>query len=239
MMRLLAAAACTGAALWWLLRGPWQVQARRELDAVGFGPSSVHVSAWGLAGCLGVCAGIIAFSRGGADIALLVSVPLTMWTGALLPRVLETWVVSSYRVRRDQAALEALRRMRLLVAGGVALRVAAQRAAQDQTDPAFGPIAAEVDEAVRELKNPLTAIGSHLSSGPASTLLGAAESSQEGGSEAGRHLDHLLGRAVAALEGERRVKVDRLGRSAANTATITTMLAMMPLMLSLLTALSF
>lgn len=236
MMRLVAAMAGFGAAVWWLTQGPWKPQARRELDAVGFGPAAVQMTAWFIAGAVSLAVAMAVDQRAGRDAAVLVAATLLPWAGVALPRTVELSAVSAYRVRRDRAALAALRRMRLLVAGGLPLEAAAQRAAQDEPDPAFGPISADVHEAVTELGSPLTAIGKHLSAGPASTLLAAAESAEEGGSESGGHLDALLGRAVGALEGERRIVIEALGRWAMTAATMTTVLATGLLMVALMTS---
>ena len=237
-MRLVAAAAGFGAAVWWLTRGPWKPQARRELDAVGFGPAAVHATAWFMAASVSLAAALAVHQRVGRDAAVLAAATILPWAGAVLPRAVELSAVSSFRVRRDRAALAVLRRMRLLVAGGVPLAAAAQQAAQDEPDPAFGPISADVHLAVEAMASPLTAIGTHLSAGPASTLLAAAESAEAGGSESGANLDALLGRAATALEGERRIVIETLGRWAMTVATITTVLATGLLMVALMTSFS-
>lgn len=237
MMRLVAAMSGFGAAVWWLTQGPWKPQARRELDAVGFRPAAVQMTAWFMAAAMSLAVAMVVDQRVGRDAAVLAAATMLPWAGVWLPRAVELSAVSAYRVRRDRAALAALRRMRLLVAGGVPLEAAAQQAAQDEPDPAFGPIAADVHDAVDSMASPLTAIGKHLSSGPASTLLAAAESAEEGGSESGANLDALLGRAVGALEGERRIVIETLGGWAMTAATMTTVLATGLLMAALMTSL--
>ncbi len=226
------------AAVRWLRSGPYQVERRRELEAVRLSPFGLQLISAMFAGLAAGVFGVMGWALGSRDLAVGGAALSLLWLPQLLPRRLEASFASVYRARRDRCSLFFLRRLRLLVSGGVGLRQASQLAAQEETDPAFGPVAASVHEAIAQMADPLQAIAKHLAGGPAEVLLGTAISADQSGGQAGGHLDDLLRRTASALEGERRIGIEKMGGFAKTVSTMTTLLVTAPMMMSVLSTLN-
>ena len=237
MTRLAFAAAATVAALMWLWKGPWRIRNPRELGALGYGNARLQTISAALSLIAAVAAAAVAAVLSDNGTALLVGITAAAFLVQLVPRFLEAVMLASFRKGRDRAALFFLRRLRLLLAGGTPLNDAAREAAQAETDPAFGPVRAAVHAAANTRTEPLLAIARALAGSPVDTILGTATSAERAGSAAGTDLDDLMDRAVATLEDQRRLSIERLERSINTFGALVSMLPILPLLLSMISVL--
>lgn len=238
MIRLIATIAVALAGVRWMRRGPYRLRSSRELAAVGYNYSKLMAlsAVFGVA-LSGVAAGF-AWAVASRDSAVLVGVATVVWLVQVTPSVFEAMLLASYRKRRNVAALFFLRRLRLQLASGKSLTAAAQLAAQRETDPAFEPVRAAVHAALASRGDALETIARALAGSPVEVMLGTATVAERTGTAAGRDLDELIDRAVAALESERRVGIDKLGRQVNTYGTVASLLPIAPITLSLVTTIT-
>ena len=234
MTRLLFAAAVAAAAVMWLWNGPWRIRNARELFAIGYDNVRLQWVSAALTAALAGCAAAVVLALSGTGAALMTATAAAAFGVQLLPRTLEAGLLASFRTRRDRTALFFLRRLRLEVAGGTPLNDAARAAAQAETDPAFEPVRSAVHTAAITRTEPLLAIARSLAGSPVDTILATAASAERAGSAAGRDLDDLIDRAVSALEDERRLGIEKLGRATNTAGTFAMMLPMAPLLASMI-----
>ena len=185
-----------------------------------------------LVSALAIVGTVVAGLHSGALSALAVGV----WIPVLAPRLLRRIVLSGFRVRRDAALLEWLRRIRLYVAAGRPINDAAVEAAERVEAPAFAPAATSIGLALASGRDPLTAASAHFAGSSAETLIGTLAASERGGAAAAGLIDRLIGQAVEALEDERRLRIEALGRSIAGTGTLVAMTASAVLVFALLSS---
>ena len=234
MSRYVFAGALSTVAIYWLWHGPWRIRNARELLAVGYDNTKLQTASATVAAVLAVCTGTVVNVTSDPHTALMTAITVAAVLIQVLPRLLEAVFLASFRKRRDRSALFFLRRLRLQVAGGTALNDAARAAAQAETDPAFEPVRSAVHAAANTRTEPLLAIARSLAGSPVDTILGTAASAERSGSATGADLDDLIDRAVEALEDERRLGIDKLGRAINTYGTFAMMLPMVPLLLSMM-----
>jgi len=205
-----------------------------ELAAAGWPPRRLRaasVVATVLAAGVIVAAGtLLAGYRSGALAALAVSV----WVPVGASPLLRGMVLSGYRARRDAALLEWLRRIRLYTAAGRPINDAAVEAAERVEAPAFAPAATSINLALASGADPLGAASAHFAGSRAETLIGTLAAAEQGGAAATGLIDRLIAQAVSALEDDRRVRIEALGRSVSGTGTLAAITASAVVVVALL-----
>ncbi|MCY4068762.1 MAG: hypothetical protein OXE79_06635 [Acidimicrobiaceae bacterium] len=165
---------------------------------------------------------------------VLAALTVGFWAPAVMPLLLSTLVISGYRVRRDAALLEWLRRIRLYTAAGRPINDAAVEAAELVEAPAFAPAASSINLALASGSDPLSAVSQHFAGSEAETLIGTLAAAERGGAAAAGLVDRLVSGAVKALEDARRVRIEALGRAVAGTCTVASIVAGAVVVLALL-----
>lgn len=205
-----------------------------ELAAAGWTPDTLRRATVALTAAVGlsVAAAVAAFTslRGGAFAAVAVC----LWVPVYGPPVLRAAVLAPYRVRRDAALLDWLRRIRLYVAAGRPINDAAVEAAEKVTENAFAPAATSINLALASGRDPLTAAAPHFSGSTAETLVATLAEAERGGAAASELIDKLVTQAVNALEDGRRVRIENVGRSIATAATLIVVIASVVVVVALL-----
>ena len=205
-----------------------------ELAAAGWPPAKLRaasVVATALITAVAVTAGtLVAGFRTGA----LTAVAVSMWVPVATAPLLRGIVLSGYRARRDAALLEWLRRIRLFTAAGRPINDAAVEAAERVEAPAFAPAATSINLALASGHDPLSAASAYFAGSPAETLVGTLAAAERGGAAATSLIDRLIAQAVQALEDQRRVRIEALGRSVAGTGTLIAVTASVVVVMALL-----
>ena len=205
-----------------------------ELAAAGWPPARLRVAsvvATALITAVAVAAGtLVAGFRTGA----LAAVAVSMWVPVATAPLLRGIVLSGYRARRDAALLEWLRRIRLFTAAGRPINDAAVEAAERVEAPAFAPAATSINLALASGQDPLSAASAYFAGSPAETLVGTLAAAERGGAAATSLIDRLIAQAVQALEDQRRVRIEALGRSVAGTGTLIAVTASVVVVMALL-----
>ena len=239
MTRLVLGLVATAAALRWWHKGPYRIRNPRELNAINYTTRSLAtITIAYTVGATMSAAAIGYLFLESTTAATLAGFTALVWTPQLSPPLIEAGALANYRRRRNRAALFFLRKLRLGIASGDNVRTAAQVAAQQMTDRTFSDVAAAVDRAVRSGRSPLEAIARQLAGSGVETLLAATAAAERSGAGASGRLDNLIVRALSALEDERRITIDKLGRRTSTVSTATTMLATLPLILSIVATLN-
>ena len=233
-MTWLMAAAGAGAAIRLVLCGAPRAANTVELAAAGWPPARLRtasVAATSLVAVVIVVAGtILAGFRTAAPAAVAVS----PWVPVVAAPLLRAMVLSGFRARRDAALLEWLRRIRLYVAAGRPINDAAVEAAERVEAPAFAPVATSINLALASGRDPLGAASVHFAGSSAETLVGTLAAAERGGAAATGLIDRLIAQAVQALEDQRRVRIEALGRSVAGTGTLVAVTASAVVVIALL-----
>ena len=128
-----------------------------ELAAAGWAPATLRRATIALTVGLGVAAAAAASTFTSAGGGFLAAVAVCMWVPVFGLPLLRAAVLSPYRVRRDAALLDWLRRTRLYVAAGRPINDAAVEAAERVEADAFAPAAASINLALASGNDPLTA----------------------------------------------------------------------------------
>ena len=191
-----------------------------ELAAAGWPPNRLRVAsavATAVVAAVVLAAGTLS---AGYRTGALAAVAVSVWVPAGTPPLLRGLVLSGYRARRDAALLEWLRRIRLYVAAGRPINDAAVEAAERVEAPAFAPAATSINLALASGIDPLSAASAHFAGSAAETLVGTLAAAERGGAAATSLIDRLIAQAVRALEDDRRVRIEALGRAVAGTGTL-------------------
>lgn len=216
----LTAMSGAGAALRLVLTGPPRTANTVELAAAGWPPARLRAASVAatplIAGVIVAAGSLLSGFRTGAMAAVAVSLWVPVAVAPLLRRV----VLAGFRARRDAALLEWLRRIRLFVAAGRPINDAAVEAAERVEAPAFAPVATSINLALVSGRDPLGAASAHFAGSAAETLVGTLAAAERGGAAATGLIDRLISQAVQALEDQRRVRIEALGRSVAGTGTL-------------------
>ena len=205
-----------------------------ELAAAGWPPARLRtasvVATPLITGVIMVAGSLLAGFRNGA----LVAVAVSLWVPVATAPLLRGIVLSGYRARRDAALLEWLRRIRLFTAAGRPINDAAVEAAERVEAPAFAPAATSINLALAAGHDPLSAAEAHFAGSPAETVVGTLAAAERGGAAATGLIDRLIAQAVQALEDNRRVRIEALGRSVAGTGTLVAVTASAVVVVALL-----
>lgn len=234
----LAAASGAAAALRLVLAAAPQRANTVELAAAGWPPHRLRaasVVATPLAAAVVLAAGsLLSGFRAGAVAAVAVS----WWVPVAVAPLLRRVVLSGFRARRDAALLEWLRRIRLFVAAGRPINDAAVEAAERVEAPAFAPVATSINLALASGRDPLGAASAHFAGSAAETLVGTLAAAERGGAAATGLIDRLIAQAVQALEDQRRVHIEALGRAVAGTGTLVAVTASAVVVIALLASIN-
>ncbi len=230
----LAALSGAGAAVRLVLCDPPKRANTVELAAAGWPPHRLRtasVVATPVVAAVVLAAGtLLADYRAGA----LAAAALSVWVPAAASPLLRRVVLSGFRARRDAALLEWLRRIRLFVAAGRPINDAAVEAAERVETPAFAPVATSINLALASGRDPLGAASAHFAGSAAETLVGTLAAAERGGAAATGLIDRLIAQAVQALEDQRRVRIEALGRSVVGTGTLVAVTASAVVVIALL-----
>ena len=196
-----------------------------ELAAAGWPPHTLRIAGWILAAAATAAtfAGIatVADARNGA----LAAAAVALWAPVGAPPLLRQLVLSGFRTRRDAALLEWLRRIRLYAAAGRPINDAALEASERVASRAFAPAQTSINLALAAGRDPLSAVASHFAGTAAETLVATLAEAERSGAAAADLIDRLVAQAVAALEDQRRIRYEALGRAVGTTATIASLVA--------------
>ena len=205
-----------------------------ELAAAGWPPHRLRaaslVATVAVAVVVSVAGTLLAGFGTGAPAALAVS----LWVPVAASPLLRGMVLSGYRARRDAALLEWLRRIRLYAAAGRPINDAAVEAAERVEAPAFAPAATSINLALASGVDPLGAASAHFAGSAAETLVGTLAAAERGGAAASGLIDRLISQAVRALEDDRRIRIEALGRAVSGTCTLAAITASAVVVLALL-----
>ena len=230
----LIALAGTSTAVRLLIAAPPAPANTVELAAAGWPPAKLRAACTAVASvAVGTILGAGTFVAS-VGTGILVAAVAAPWTLGIVSPLLRAVVLSGYRARRDAALLEWLRRIRLYVAAGRPINDAAVEAAERVEEPAFAPAATSISLALASGHDPLTAASEHFAGSPAETLVGTLAAAERGGAAAASLIDRLIAQAVQALEDERRVRIEALGRAVAGTGTLAALTASAVVVIALL-----
>ena len=222
------------AALRLALTGAPQPTGTVELAAVGWPPARLRAAAAAVAvagtGLVLIAVAGVAGVRAGA----LAGVAVALWAPVSAASLLRGIVLAGFRSQRDGALLEWLRRTRLYCAAGRPINDAAVAAAERVKAPAFAPAATTINLALAAGRDPLTAAVGHFAGSTAETLVATLAAADRGGAGATDLIDRLIAQAVKALEDDRRVRIEALGRAVTGTATLAAVTASAVVVLALL-----
>ena len=230
----LTAMSGVGAALRLVLTGPPRMANTVELAAAGWPPARLRAASMTatplIAGLIVATGSLLAGFRTGA----MATVAVSLWVPVAVAPLLRRAVLSGFRARRDAALLEWLRRIRLFVAAGRPINDAAVEAAERVEAPAFAPVATSINMALASGRDPLGAASAHFAGSAAETLVGTLAAAERGGAAATGLIDRLIAQAVQALEDQRRVRIEALGRSVAGAGTLVAVTASAVVVIALL-----
>ncbi len=233
-MTWLLALSGAGAALRLVITDPPAMTGTVELASAGWPPARLRAASLAaaplIAGLVLAGGSLLAGFQTGALAAGAVS----WWVPAAAAPLLRGVVLSGFRARRDAALLEWLRRIRLYVAAGRPISDAAVEAAERVEAPAFAPAATSINLALASGRDPLGAALAHFAGSAAETLVGTLAAAERGGAAATGLIDRLISQAVTALEDQRRIRIEALGRSVAGTGTLVAVTASAVVVIALL-----
>ena len=234
----LTVACGTAAALRLALTGAPQSTGTVELAAVGWPPARLRaataVAAVVVAGLILIAGAAMASVRAG----VLAAAAAALWAPVATAPLLRGLVLAGFRSQRDAALLEWLRRTRLYCAAGRPINDAAVAAAERVKSPAFAPAASTINLALAAGRDPLAAAVGHFAGSTAETLVATLAAADRGGAGATDLIDRLISQAVKALEDDRRVRIEALGRAVTGTATLAAVTTSAVVVLALLASTS-
>ncbi|MCY3642177.1 MAG: hypothetical protein OXG41_01240 [Acidimicrobiaceae bacterium] len=205
-----------------------------ELSAAGWSPAALRRITAALTVVLGVAVGAAVAAFTTANSGGFAAVAVSVWVPVFGPVLVRGAVLSPFRVRRDAALLDWLRRIRLYVAAGRPINNAAVEAAERVVSSAFAPAAASINLALSAGSDPLTAAAPHFAGSSAETLVATLAEAEKGGAAAADLIDRLVTQAVNALEDGRRVRIEDVGRSIPTAATLISVVASVVVIVALL-----
>ena len=224
----------TAAALRLVLTGAPQPTATVELTAVGWPPTRLRVATASVAVAVTGLVFVSGAAMAGVQAGALAAVAAALWAPVATAALLRGLVLAGFRSQRDGALLEWLRRTRLYCAAGRPINDAAVAAAERVKTPAFAPAATTINLALAAGRDPLTAAVGHFAGSTAETLVATLAAADRGGAGATDLIDRLIAQAVKALEDDRRVRIEALGRAVTGTATLSAVTASAVVVLALL-----
>ena len=205
-----------------------------ELAAVGWPPARLRAMTVAATAAVSGLVLIAGTALAGVRAGTLAAVAAALWAPVTAAPLLRGLVLAGYRSQRDAALLEWLRRTRLYCAAGRPINDAAVAAAERVEAPAFAPAATTINLALAAGRDPLTAAAAHFAGSSAETLVATLAAADRGGAAATDLIDRLIAQAVKALEDDRRVRIEALGRAVTGTATLSAVTASAVIVLALL-----
>ena len=224
----------TAAALRLVLTGARQQTGTVELTTVGWPPTRLRVATAAAAVAVTGLVFVAGAAMAGVQAGALAAVAVALWAPVATAALLRGLVLAGFRSQRDGALLEWLRRTRLYCAAGRPINDAAVAAAERVKTPAFAPAATTINLALAAGRDPLTAASGHFAGSTAETLVATLAAADRGGAGATDLIDRLIAQAVKALEDDRRVRIEALGRAVTGTATLSAVTASAVVVLALL-----
>lgn len=209
-----------------------------ELAAVGWPPARLRAAT--AAATVAVCGLVLIAGAATASVraGTLAAAAAGLWAPVATAPLLRGLVLAGFRSQRDGALLEWLRRTRLYCAAGRPINDAAVAAAERVRTPAFAPAATTINLALAAGHDPLAAAVGHFAGSTAETLVATLAAADRGGAGATGLIDRLISQAVKALEDDRRVRIEALGRAVTGTATLVAVTASAVVVLALLASTS-
>ena len=233
-MMWLAVASGTAAALRLVLTAAPEPSNTVELAAAGWPPAKLRAARFTLSAAAVALVFAAGTAAADARAGALAAVAAGLWAPVVATPLLRKVVLVGYRARRDAALLGWLRRIRLYCAAGRPLNDAALEAAEGVRAPEFAPAATSINLALASGRDPLTAASAHFAGSAAETLVATLAAAEQTGAAAADVIDRLVAQSVQALEDQRRVRIDQLGRAVASAATLTAVTASAVVVLALL-----
>lgn len=207
-----------------------------ELAAAGWPPRTLRIAGATATAALAGAALAVTAALIDARSAVLAAVAVALWAPVAARPLLRHVVLAGFRARRDEALLEWLRRIRLYCAAGRPINDAALEAAERVDNPAFAPAATSINLALASGQDPLGAAAAHFVGSAAETLVATLAEAERGGAAATDLIDRLIAQAVLALEDQRRIRIEQLGRAVGNTATLAAVVASAVVVLALVSS---
>ena len=220
-----AVASLTGAAVLLILRDPRPDPHAEELTALGWTPFAIRIVS-GAASLL-LAAGITTagWLMADARVGLAVGTGAGVWLPRLMPVMLRSAALAGYRTGRDRALLVWLQRVRLYSAVGTPLAAAAVEAAEQVPDRAFASVAAGIDAALEDGRDPIAAAARKVAGSSAETLLATITTVERSGAGSADLIDRIVDRAIATLTSVRRENIERQSRSLVTATTLIALLS--------------
>lgn len=220
-----AVASATAAAVLLILRDPRPDPHAEELTALGWSPFTIRIIS-GTAGLLLTAAIlIVGWATAGWRTGAAVGLGVGAWLPRLLPLLLRSAALASYRTGRDRALLTWLQRVRLYSAVGTPLAAAAVEAAEQVPDRAFASVAAGIDAALEEGRDPIAAAARQVAGSSAETLLATITTVERSGAGSAELIDRIVDRAIGSLTAVRRENIERQSRSLITATTLIALLS--------------
>ena len=220
-----AAASATAAAVLLILRDPRPDPHAEELTALGWSPFTIRIIS-GTAGLLLTAAIlIVGWATAGWRTGAAAGLGVGAWLPRLLPLLLRSAALAGYRTGRDRALLTWLQRVRLYSAVGTPLAAAAVEAAEQVPDRAFASVAAGIDAALEEGRDPIAAAARQVAGSSAETLLATITTVERSGAGSAELIDRIVDRAIGSLTAVRRENIERQSRSLITATTLIALLS--------------
>ena len=233
-MMWLTVASGAAAALRLVLADPPRPANTVEMAAVGWPPARLRAMTAAATATVSGLVLIAGAALSGVRASALATVAVALWTPVAAAPLLRSLVLAGFRSQRDAALLEWLRRTRLYCAAGRPINDAAVAAAERVEAPAFASAATTINLALAAGRDPLAAAIGHFAGSPAETLVATLAAADRSGAGATDLIDRLISQAVKALEDDRRVRIEALGRAVTGTATLAAVTSSAVVVLALL-----
>lgn len=218
-------ASLTGAAALLILRDPRPDPHAEELTALGWTPFAIRTVSGAAALALATALAAAGWLMADIGVGLAVGAGTGVWAPRLLPAMLRSAALAGHRTGRDRALLVWLQRVRLYSAVGTPLAVAAVEAAEQVPDRAFASVAAGIDTALEEGRDPIAAAARKVAGSSAETLLATITTVERTGAGSADLIDRIVDRAIATLTSVRHENIERQSRSLVTTTTLIALLS--------------
>lgn len=220
-----AVASLTGAAMLLILRDPRPDPHAEELAALGWTPFAIRTVSGAASLLLTAGMTTAGWLMADARVGLAVGAGAGVWLPRLAPVMLRSAALAGYRTGRDRALLVWLQRVRLYSAVGTPLAVAAVEAAEQVPDRAFASVAAGIDSALEDGRDPIAAAARKVAGSSAETLLATITTVERSGAGSADLIDRIVDRAIATLTSVRHENIERQSRSLVTTTTLIALLS--------------
>ena len=220
-----------------LLANPRRSTSTVDATAMGWSPYRAAVASAVLVVVFAIGAAGVVGIRSGTQAGLQAGILALLWGPWFVPAMLRSSVLGSYAGERDMNLLEWFRRMRLLAATGLPINAAAVEASMAVRGRGFTPAQGRISSALSAGHDPLGVILDTLAGSSAEPLLRSVIAAERAGAASTGLLDRTLARTVRTFEADRRASITSVSRMVGGAATMSTVVAGVIALLSVLSGL--